>query len=98
MPFGSQSLASANAAARIPTPASSIGAPIATPSGGTAAATDNLAARSGAAAAVSSRFDQKISAIAARGPEYEAIAKLSREIIEEICEINRELLRRREAI
>jgi CheY-like chemotaxis protein len=87
LPFGSQSLASANAAARIPTPASMaapLAAPIATPSGGTAAATDNLAARAGAAAAVSNRLDQKISAIAARGPEYEAIAKLSREVIEEI--------------
>ena len=30
------------------------------------------------------RIDQKIAAIAARGPEYEAIAKLSREIIERI--------------
>jgi hypothetical protein len=28
--------------------------------------------------------DQKIAAIAARGPEYEALAKLSREVIEQI--------------
>jgi CheY-like chemotaxis protein len=36
------------------------------------------------AAMVSSLVDQKVSAIAARGPEYEAIAKLSREIIEQV--------------
>ncbi|HEY0706669.1 MAG TPA: response regulator [Polyangia bacterium] len=77
LPFGSPSLASANAAARVPAPA------IATPSGGSAAAPD-YAARSGAAAAVSNRLDQKMAAIAARGPEYEAIAKLSREVIEEV--------------
>jgi CheY-like chemotaxis protein len=35
-------------------------------------------------AAVSSVIDQKIAAIAARGREYEAIAKLSREIIEQV--------------
>jgi hypothetical protein len=34
--------------------------------------------------AVLSKVDQKMAAIAARGPEYEAIAKLSREIIEKI--------------
>src|SRR6185369_6447867 len=34
--------------------------------------------------AVSSLVDQKVAAIAARGPEYEAIAKLSREVIEQI--------------
>jgi hypothetical protein len=34
--------------------------------------------------AVASKVDQKIAAIAAKGPEYEAIAKLSREIIERI--------------
>ncbi|HEY0715089.1 MAG TPA: response regulator [Polyangia bacterium] len=77
-PFGAPSLASASAAARIPTPASH-----ATPVGGTAATPDN-GAPPGAAAAVSSRLDQKLSAIAARGPEYEAIAKLSREVIEEV--------------
>jgi hypothetical protein len=40
-----------------------------------------------AAAAVSSvanQIDQKVAALAARGPEYEAIAKLSREIIEQV--------------
>jgi hypothetical protein len=36
------------------------------------------------AAAVSSAVAQKVAAIAARGPEYEAIAKLSREIIEQV--------------
>jgi hypothetical protein len=35
-------------------------------------------------AAVSASVDQKLAAIAAKGPEYEAIAKLSREIIEQI--------------
>jgi hypothetical protein len=36
------------------------------------------------AAAVSSIVEQKVTAMAARGPEYEAIAKLSREVIEQI--------------
>jgi hypothetical protein len=35
-------------------------------------------------AAVSSAIDQKLAAIATRGKEYEAIAKLSREIIEQV--------------
>jgi hypothetical protein len=35
-------------------------------------------------AAVGTAVDQKIAAIGARGPEYEAIARLSREIIEQI--------------
>jgi hypothetical protein len=35
-------------------------------------------------AAVASAVDQKIAEIGARGPEYEAIARLSREIIEQI--------------
>jgi CheY-like chemotaxis protein len=34
--------------------------------------------------AVAARIDQKVAAIAARGPEYEALAKLSREIIEQV--------------
>ena len=42
------------------------------------------AARSASQAAVSSLVDQKVAAIAAKGPEYEALAKLSREIIEQI--------------
>jgi len=36
------------------------------------------------AAAVSSAVDQKVAALSARGPEFEAIAKLSREIIEQV--------------
>lgn len=36
------------------------------------------------AAVVASAVDQKVAALAARGPEYEAIAKLSREIIEQV--------------
>jgi hypothetical protein len=36
------------------------------------------------ASAALSAVDQKMAAISARGPEYEAIAKLSREIIEQI--------------
>lgn len=35
-------------------------------------------------AAISSAVDQKVAAFAAKGPEYEAIAKLSREVIEQI--------------
>ena len=35
-------------------------------------------------AVVASRVEQKMAEIAARGPEYEAIAKLSREIIEKV--------------
>jgi len=35
-------------------------------------------------AAVSASVDQKLAAIAAKGPEYEAIAKLSREVIEQV--------------
>jgi CheY-like chemotaxis protein len=37
-----------------------------------------------AAAAVSESVDQKLAAISAKGPEYAAIAKLSREIIEQV--------------
>jgi CheY-like chemotaxis protein len=36
------------------------------------------------ASLVSARIDQKVAAIAARGPEFEAIAKLSREVIEQV--------------
>jgi hypothetical protein len=35
-------------------------------------------------AAVAQSIDQKLAAISAKGPEYEAIAKLSREIIEQV--------------
>ncbi len=38
----------------------------------------------GFAAAVSAAVDHKVALLAARGPEYEAIAKLSREIIEQV--------------
>ena len=37
-----------------------------------------------APAAVSGGIEQKLAAFAAKGPEYEAIAKLSREIIEQV--------------
>lgn len=47
-----------------------------------------MAARSAASPALStavgSMVDQKVAAMAARGPEYEALAKLSREVIEQI--------------
>jgi CheY-like chemotaxis protein len=47
-----------------------------------------MAARPAPSPAVSSHIgslvDQKVAAIAARGPEYEALAKLSREVIEQI--------------
>jgi hypothetical protein len=33
---------------------------------------------------VATAVDKKVAALAARGPEYEAIAKLSREIIEQV--------------
>jgi CheY-like chemotaxis protein len=39
---------------------------------------------SGISAMVGSAVDQKMAALAAKGPEYEAIAKLSREIIEQV--------------
>ena len=35
-------------------------------------------------AAISDKIEQKVAALAARGPEFEAIAKLSREIIEQV--------------
>ena len=35
-------------------------------------------------ASAADKIEQKISALAARGPEFEAIAKLSREIIEQV--------------
>jgi CheY-like chemotaxis protein len=43
-----------------------------------------VAASSAATAAVSARVEQKLGAFAARGPEYEALARLSREVIEQI--------------
>ena len=53
-------------------PASSAGAPV------------SASVSAIVSAAVGAAVDQKIAAIGARGPEYEAIAKLSREIIEQI--------------
>ena len=35
-------------------------------------------------ATISASVEQKLAAISAKGPEYEAIAKLSREIIEQV--------------
>jgi len=50
--------------------------------------TPPLAARgfgsAGTASAISASVDQKLAALSAKGPEYEAIAKLSREIIEQV--------------
>ena len=37
-----------------------------------------------AQATISASVEQKLAAISAKGPEYEAIAKLSREIIEQV--------------
>ncbi|HVU52160.1 MAG TPA: response regulator, partial [Polyangia bacterium] len=37
-----------------------------------------------ASSVVGNLVDQKVAAIAARGPEYEALARLSREVIEQI--------------
>jgi hypothetical protein len=39
---------------------------------------------SAAVAAVTDKIDQKVASLAERGREYEAIAKLSREIIEQV--------------
>jgi CheY-like chemotaxis protein len=50
----------------------------------TAAAAQPAPAVAAGVAAVTEKIDQKMAAIAARGPEYEAIAKLSREIIEQV--------------
>jgi CheY-like chemotaxis protein len=47
-------------------------------------ASELLPSSPAAAAVVASAIDQKVAAIAARGPEFEAIAKLSREIIEQV--------------
>jgi len=66
-----------------PAPASS-SAPLGPPSLFPSAAASHSVAAALAANAVGSRVDQKMAALAARGPEYEAIAKLSREIIEKV--------------
>ncbi len=52
--------------------------------GGAVPSQSGPAPSSGLAAAVSAAVDHKVAALAARGPEYEAIAKLSREIIEQV--------------
>jgi len=58
--------------------------PLASPSPSGAGAGVVAALSSGASSVLGSKVDQKLGAIAARGPEYEAIAKLSREIIEKV--------------
>jgi CheY-like chemotaxis protein len=63
-------------------------APVAPAYAPPAPAHEPVAARPAASPAltssVSSLVDQKVAAISARGPEYEALAKLSREVIEQI--------------
>ncbi len=59
-------------------------APVRPPSSPMAPLAARGPAPSGPSAAASAIVDQKIAAFAARGPEYEAIAKLSREVIEQI--------------
>jgi hypothetical protein len=46
--------------------------------------TSEIALSSPLADAVSSAVDRKVAALSARGPEYEAIVRLSREIIEQV--------------
>jgi CheY-like chemotaxis protein len=73
--------ASAPASLPVPAPAPaplSAHAPAPAPSRPTPAPLSPLASH------VGSVVDQKVAAIAARGPEYEALAKLSREVIEQI--------------
>jgi hypothetical protein len=74
--------APAVAAATVSAPGSLFPLAPAPPSGAGAGVVAALS--SGAASVLGSKVDQKLGAIAARGPEYEAIAKLSREIIEKI--------------
>jgi CheY-like chemotaxis protein len=71
--------APAFAPARPSTPAPASAGPRAAPVGPAA-----LPASAPAATAISTAIAQKMAAVAARGPEYEAIAKLSREIIEQV--------------
>jgi hypothetical protein len=72
------------AAASAPAPRSPSGpaAPLATRPAPAPAYTPAVAAA--VSSVVSSAVDQRVAAVSARGPEYEAIAKLSREIIEQI--------------
>lgn len=71
-----------------PTPAPAPRPRIATPAPPVAPAPAAPAMASAAVAAVSSplaqSIDQKLAAISAKGPEYEAIARLSREVIEQV--------------
>ncbi len=59
-------------------------APVATFAAVASAPVASAATLPAVTAAVSSVVDSKMAAMAARGPEYEAIAKLSREIIEQV--------------
>jgi len=70
----------------LPAPADSVTRKVPTPVPATAAAAPPSVRQSSPALAaiVSSAVDQKVAALAARGPDYEAIAKLSREIIEQV--------------
>jgi hypothetical protein len=70
-----------------PAPAYAPPAPAYAPPAHAPSAPEPVAARPAAPvmpSAVSNLVDQKVAAIAARGPEYEALAKLSREVIEQI--------------
>ena len=58
--------------------------PTPVPASAVAASPSVRQSSSALAAVVASAVDQKVAALAARGPEYEAIAKLSREIIEQV--------------
>jgi CheY-like chemotaxis protein len=83
--FGTLAGSAPAQAARSPAPApASSSAPLGPPSLFPSAAASHSVAAALAANAVGSRVDQKMAALAARGPEYEAIAKLSREIIEKV--------------
>ena len=64
-----------------PLPAPAVTAVPATPAVASVAPVASLGSLDSAVAA---RIDQKVAAIATRGPEYEALARLSREIIEQV--------------
>ena len=82
MPFPGSMRPAPQAAAPAAAPVPSYPAPVPAP------APEPVAARPAASPALSSSVaslvDQKVAAIAAKGPEYEALAKLSREVIEQI--------------
>jgi CheY-like chemotaxis protein len=67
-----------------PTPTAPVTRRVPTPVPPEALAPPASASSPALAAIVSSAVDQKVAALAAHGPEYEAIAKLSREIIEQV--------------